>query len=104
MKRQIAFPTYEMLQAQNQLLENAVVPRASGRLPRVWLVGFKTQIWRLYFATMEEDEDGKSSYNKDNMWSGGVSGKGNALKLVLLLNSVFDWALDIEQLDIFEAL
>ncbi|KAL3450784.1 hypothetical protein BJX65DRAFT_252260 [Aspergillus insuetus] len=100
----MAFPTYEMLRAQNRLLENAVVSQASDRLPRVWLVSFKAQIWRLYVATMEQDEDEEYNYDIYNVWGGDVSGRSDALKLVLLLDCVFDWALDIYRLDIFESL
>lgn len=39
-----------------------------------------------------------------NVWSGDVSGKRGALKLVLLLHCVFDWAVDIYRLDIDERL
>jgi hypothetical protein len=60
-ERQMAFPAYEMLRAQNRLLENAAGSEGSDRLPRVWLVSFKAQIWRLYVATMEQDE--KEEYN-----------------------------------------
>ncbi|KAL3479622.1 hypothetical protein BJX99DRAFT_255347 [Aspergillus californicus] len=103
-ERQMAFPAYEMLRAQNRVLENTTVSQASDRLPRVWLVSFKAQIWRLYVATTERDMDGKHSYNIYNVWSGDVSGKSDALKLVLLLDCVFDWALDIYRLDIFQSL
>jgi hypothetical protein len=58
----MAFPAYEMLRAQNRLLENAAVSQASDRLPRVWLVSFKAQIWRLYVTTMEQDDNDEYNY------------------------------------------
>jgi hypothetical protein len=61
-ERQMAFPAYEMLRAQNQLLESSAVSEASDRLPRVWPVSFKAQIWRLYVATMEQDENEEYDY------------------------------------------
>ncbi|KAL3484528.1 hypothetical protein BJX62DRAFT_248362 [Aspergillus germanicus] len=100
----MAFPAYEMLRAQNQLLESSAVSEASDRLPRVWLVSFKAQIWRLYVATMEQDENEEYDYNIYNVGGGDVSGKWDALKLVLLLDCIFDWALIIYRLDIFESL
>ncbi|KAL3461821.1 hypothetical protein BJX64DRAFT_289004 [Aspergillus heterothallicus] len=105
-ERQMALPAYEMLRTQNRLLENCNVTGINRRLPRVWLVSFKAQTWKLYVATMEpdDDSDGEYVYNMYNVWQGDVSGKRDALKLVLLLDCVFDWALDIYRLDIFEAL
>ncbi|KAL4781959.1 hypothetical protein BJX76DRAFT_369468 [Aspergillus varians] len=101
MERQMALPAYEMLRTQKRLLESSTAVQANDRLPRVWLVSFKAQIWKLYVATTQRDEDDKDAYNIYNVWSGDVSGKRDALKLVLLLDCIFDWALDIYRLDIY---
>jgi hypothetical protein len=61
-ERQMALPAYEMLRTQNRLLENSTVADASNRLPRVWLVSFKAETWKLYVATTEQDGDGEYSY------------------------------------------
>ncbi|KAL4881755.1 hypothetical protein BJY04DRAFT_53912 [Aspergillus karnatakaensis] len=103
-ERQMALPAYEMLRTQKQLIESSSSVQAHTRLPRVWLVSFKAQIWKLYVGTMERGQNDKDAYNIYNVWSGDVSGKQDALKLVLLLDCIFDWGLDIYRLDIHERL
>jgi hypothetical protein len=61
-ERQMALPAYEMLRTQISLLENSVVADASNRLPRVWLVSFKAETWRLYVATAEQNAKGVYTY------------------------------------------
>lgn len=62
MERQMALPAYEMLRTQKRLLENSTAVPANDRLPKVWLVSFKAQIWKLYVATTERDEDDEDAY------------------------------------------
>lgn len=62
MERQMALPAYEMLRTQKRLLESSTAVQANDRLPRVWLVSFKAQIWKLYVATTERDEDDEDAY------------------------------------------
>ncbi|KAL2847205.1 hypothetical protein BJY01DRAFT_246979 [Aspergillus pseudoustus] len=103
-ERQMALPAYEMLRTQSRLLESCTAPGVSKRLPRVWLVSVKAQNWKLYIATIGQDKDGEDAYNIYTVWRGDLSGRRDGLKFVLLLDCVFDWALDIYRLDIFEAL
>ncbi|KAL2845880.1 hypothetical protein BJY01DRAFT_247487 [Aspergillus pseudoustus] len=98
MERQTALPAYEMLRTQNCVLENSTVADVSNRLPRVWLVSVKAQTWKLYVVTTEQGDNGESNYVSD------LSGEEDILKLMLLLDCVFDWALNIYRLDIFESL
>ncbi|KAL3428592.1 hypothetical protein BDV09DRAFT_181813 [Aspergillus tetrazonus] len=102
--RQMALPAYEMLRMQSWLLGDSAASQFGGRLPRVWLVSFKGQCWRLYVGTAEKEENGEYVYNIYDMWDGDITRISNALKLVLLLDGIFDWALDIYRLDIFESL
>ncbi|KAL4989993.1 hypothetical protein BDW68DRAFT_175354 [Aspergillus falconensis] len=102
--RQMALPAYEMLRMQSCLLADSTASQIGGRLPRVWLVSFKGQCWRLYVATAEQEKNGEYVYNIYDMWDGDITRTSNALKLVLLLDGIFDWALDIYRLDIFKRL
>ncbi|KAL5048569.1 hypothetical protein BDW71DRAFT_205268 [Aspergillus fruticulosus] len=102
--RQMALPAYEMLRMQSCLLADSTASQIGGRLPRVWLVSFKGQCWRLYVATVEQEKNGEYVYNIYDMWDGDITRTSNALKLVLLLDGIFDWALDIYRLDIFKRL
>ncbi|KAL4901160.1 hypothetical protein BDW74DRAFT_160457 [Aspergillus multicolor] len=79
-----------MLRMQTHLLERSSPALAGGRLPRIWLVSFKAQIWKLYVATAERDATGKYTYNIIDMWLGDVGRKAGALKLVLLIDCIFD--------------
>lgn len=62
MERQMALPAYELLRTQKRLLDSSTAVQANDRLPRVWLVSFKAQIWKLYVATVQQDEDYNDAY------------------------------------------
>ncbi|KIA75814.1 hypothetical protein HK57_00428 [Aspergillus ustus] len=103
-ERQMAFPAYEMLRMQTCLMKLSGLADRRKRLPRVWLISAKAEIWKFYTGTATEREDGEYDYNIHHMWTGDISTEIGALKLVLLLDGILDWARDIYRMTIFEHL
>ncbi|RDW67413.1 uncharacterized protein DSM5745_09279 [Aspergillus mulundensis] len=104
MQRQMALPAYEMLRMQTALVERSLPALMGEGLPKIWLVSFKAQIWKLYVATAERGPTGRYTTRIVKMWTGDVEDKDGALKLVLLVDCIFDWALEFYRFDIFDSL
>ncbi|KAL2840286.1 hypothetical protein BJY01DRAFT_250066 [Aspergillus pseudoustus] len=103
-ERQMAFPAFEMLRMQTRLIKMSGLANRRKYLPRVWLISAKAEIWKLYTGTATEREEGEYDYNIHHMWTGDISTEIGALKLVLLLDGILDWARDIYRMTIFEHL
>ncbi|KAL4938548.1 hypothetical protein BDV06DRAFT_200707 [Aspergillus oleicola] len=103
-ERQMALPAYEMLRMQTCLLERSTLVDPSNRLPRVWLISSKAEIWKVYIGTAVLGEGQGYVYKIHHMWTGDISTATGALRLILLLDGILDWARDIYRMSVFDHL
>ncbi|KAL4957396.1 hypothetical protein BDW69DRAFT_180593 [Aspergillus filifer] len=103
-ERQMALPAYEMLRMQTCLLERSNLVNRSSRLPRAWLISSKAQFWKVYISTAVQARGHGYVYNIYPSWAGDISTQTGALRLVLLLDGILDWARDIYRMDVFDHL
>ncbi|KAG4293561.1 hypothetical protein FPRO06_00146 [Fusarium proliferatum] len=62
--------------------------------PLVWFLAYKGEQWRVHAAYVDE-RDGKTFYRVVRLWSGEVDSLDNALRLLLIIDYIADWARDI---------
>ncbi|KAG5744247.1 hypothetical protein H9Q70_013048 [Fusarium xylarioides] len=91
---QTSFAIRELLMIQQGLARAADEDVEWDAGPLVWFIAYKGEQWRVHTAYVDE-RDGKVFYRVVRLWSGEVDSLDNALRLLLIIDYIADWARDI---------
>ncbi|OQV09476.1 hypothetical protein CLAIMM_13594 [Cladophialophora immunda] len=98
---QSGFALRSLLQLQRDLLHASAENRQSGVEPLVWYLAYRGEQWRLSGAYVEEKQHAsRPNYRILQLWGGDITDENEALRLLLILDYVFDWARDIYRREI----
>lgn len=87
---QTSFPILLLLKLQEKLQEKAA-NQISGPPPLVWFFAYRGDAWRVYTCYIKKIGE-KSGCEITQLWHGCILSKDDALRLLLIVNYVFDWA------------
>ncbi|CZR61240.1 uncharacterized protein PAC_11136 [Phialocephala subalpina] len=94
MEIQTAFPIRNILKLQYDLLKTPGNTMDVPGGPLVWFFASRGEDWRVYAASVHE-ENGLPNYWINYLWGGSVTGRDEALQLILIVDYILDWARDI---------
>ncbi|KAH0829784.1 hypothetical protein FOPE_10126 [Fonsecaea pedrosoi] len=102
---QSGFALRNLLQLQRNLVHATAENRHSSVKPLVWYLAYRGEQWRLSGAYVEETKhESRPNYRILQLWRGDITEENEALRLLLILDYVFDWARDIYRRDIISGL
>ncbi|KIX06830.1 uncharacterized protein Z518_04806 [Rhinocladiella mackenziei CBS 650.93] len=100
---QTGFAIRALLELQRNLAHATVENRQSGMKPLVWFLSYRGESWRLSGAYVEERE-AEPNYHILQLWEGNIIYEHQALRLLLILDYIFDWARDVYRKEIISSL
>ncbi|KAJ9657631.1 hypothetical protein H2198_004159 [Neophaeococcomyces mojaviensis] len=71
--------------------------------PLVWFLSFNKDHWRVSGAYVSERRS-KSNYHIFDLWDGKITQKDHALQLLLIVESIIEWAREVYRTDIVKSL
>ncbi|KAF9888240.1 hypothetical protein FE257_008809 [Aspergillus nanangensis] len=92
---QTAFPIRALLNIQKSLNEHTKIRRN----PLLWFIAFKGDIWKVYGCT---PEDRKTKVIQ--LWHGTILRHDCALQLYLIIDFIYDWAVEVYREEILHCL
>ncbi|KID94709.1 hypothetical protein MAJ_09299, partial [Metarhizium majus ARSEF 297] len=95
-ENQTAFVIRESLLIQKNL-QNASQSANQDSEPCLWCISQRGEDWDVYLAYLvrkQRDDRGDYGVNVVLLWSGDVCDRNNALRLLLIMDTIFDWARD----------
>ncbi|GAB1311352.1 Heterokaryon incompatibility domain-containing protein [Madurella fahalii] len=91
---QTAFSIRELLMIQEDLRVASGDGPDWDAGPLVWFLSYKGEEWKVCIAYIETEND-CTHFRVVQIWRGAVNLKDNALRLLLIIDYIFDWARDI---------
>ncbi|KAI0381180.1 hypothetical protein F5Y04DRAFT_281154 [Hypomontagnella monticulosa] len=100
---QTAFAIRELLELQDGLRVASGEAQDWEAGPLVWFLSYKGELWRVSIAYIEI-KDKRKHYRVTQLWRGGVDQIDEALRLLLIVDYIFDWARDVYRETITQSL
>ncbi|KEF62473.1 uncharacterized protein A1O9_00446 [Exophiala aquamarina CBS 119918] len=72
--------------------------------PLVWFIGYKGEYWRISAAYVDDQVVPHRFRIIDGLWDGRLTKEEDSLRLLLIMDYIFDWARDVHRRDIIEGL
>ncbi|KAF2809204.1 uncharacterized protein BDZ99DRAFT_533885, partial [Mytilinidion resinicola] len=91
---QTAFAIRTLLELQQDLADAVGEDSSSETSPLVWFLSYRGEQWRVSAAFIKYDA-GVKTYRIVDLWDGRLVPKEGALRLLLIIDYIFDWARDI---------
>ncbi|EXJ68816.1 uncharacterized protein A1O5_07747 [Cladophialophora psammophila CBS 110553] len=102
---QSGFAIRNLLQLQRDLARATSENQQYGMKPLVWYLAYKGEEWRVSGAYVEEtNKDSGPNYRILQLWHGNITWPQEALRLLLIIDYIFDWARDVYRRDIINRL
>ncbi|OCK85901.1 hypothetical protein K432DRAFT_421464 [Lepidopterella palustris CBS 459.81] len=90
---QSSFPIQSSIKLQQRLQEVVGDRIEPGRGPLVWFFSWKGEDWRLYACYTRRSKE-EIKYEIMHLWSGCIIHRDDALRLLLIVDLIVDWARD----------
>lgn len=117
---QTALGIRELLCLQRDLVKASAENQNAGTNPLVWFLANKGETWNVYGAYLEEtgSSDGPNYVSLHSLklaisyalqrvlqlWGGNITLEDDALRLLLIIDYIFDWARDVHRKDVIHSL
>ncbi|KPI36824.1 uncharacterized protein AB675_11844 [Cyphellophora attinorum] len=102
---QTSFSIRALLKLQRDLASAVFEQQQPVMKPLVWFLSNKGEVWRLAGAYVQETKDvTRPNYRILDLWEGNITYEQHALRLLLTLDYIFDWARDVYRKEITNCL